>query len=373
MWEQLARFIEFIDNMEIYQRSSTNKGSFPGDKGNDYDALVRTLREVSIMANRLTDFSYYFNRALRQMHITPIAIMDDDEFKSDTKHAKIGIPMGSLFSMIMLLDGESIKVENFGKDFYRFGRNLNRAFNLLTENYYYSVDSMPRTKENPFYTKTEILENALSMTPASSVNDLMRKTFGIKPNSHDVKWPDRTVFDYDNCAFKRKLDLARDFVNSNINLFNWTNAFYYAPGARRSERYNNIFKKYFVLPTDLADNPDVTYEWSDVVTLLQNDDMALVLRDARRKRRVIKFNIPIKIRFVHGDPIPNEQLAPINFKKDVSQPVTLSELPIYFRDEEEFLKRDLNSNAVLEDPDWVVSEGQIPRILGQIVTGKHPF
>jgi hypothetical protein len=369
MWQQLDRFIKFVDDMEIQQRQGmTNKkmrrGLFPGDnQGNDYDALVRTLREVSIMSNRLTDFSYYFNRALRQMHITPIAIMDDEEFKDDVRHAKIGIPMGSLFSLVMLLDGETIKVENFGKDFYRFGRNLNRAFNSLTENYFFSVDSMPRTKDKPFFSKTDILENALSLTPASSVNDLMRKTFGIKPNSHDVKWPDRESFGYDSSAFKRKLDLARDFVKTNQRLLNWTDCFYYAPGVRRSERYDNIFKEYFVLPDILAAEPHRTLEWNDIITLLQNDDMALLLREARRKQQIIKFNVPIKIRFVHGDPQPNEVIAPINFKKDVDQPITLTEVPIYFRDEEEFLKRDLNSNATLEDPDWVVSESQIPRIL----------
>lgn len=315
------------------------------------------------MANRLTDFSYYFNRALRQMSVTPIALLDEESFKDDVKHARIGLPMGSLFSVIMLLDGETIKVENFGKDFYRFGRNLNRAFNLLTENYYFSVDSMPRTKDKPFFTKTEILENALSMTPASSLNDLMRRTFGVKPNSHDVVWPKRTTFGYENSVFKRKINIAKDFVEKNKYLFNWAPYFFYAPGRKRSTKFDSIFKEYFVLPEYESQNPDVVLEWADIIKLMQNDDMSLLLRDARRKQLIIKFNVPVKTTFEHGDPQPNEVIAPINFKKDTTSPITIKNVPVYFRDEEEFLKRDLNTNATLEDPDWVVSESHIPRIL----------
>jgi hypothetical protein len=366
VWPQLFNFINMVDELEIAQMNATGstKGKFPGDSGNnDFDAMVRTLREVRIMANRLTDMAYYYNRALRQMTITPVALMNEEHFKNDFKHARIGIPMGSLFSMVMLLDAESIDVMDFGKDFYRFGRNMNNAFNILTENYYYSVDAMPKTKDKPFYTKSEILENALSLTPASSINDLMRKTFGVKPNSHDVVWPIRSVFGYDTSAFKRKLGLARDFVESRRNMFNVANSFYYAPGALRSNRFNSIFKEYFVLPDDVAANPTQVLEWLDIIRLFQNDEMTELLRDARRNRKIIKFNVPIKTVFTHGNPNTNEAIAPINFSKDMKTPISLTNLPIYFRDQEEFLRRELNRNATLEDPDWVVAESDIPRIL----------
>lgn len=329
----------------------------------DFDAMVRTLREVRIMSDRLVEFSYYYNRALRQLSNTPVALMSLDPFLDDFKHARVGIPMGSLFSIIMLLDGESIKVNNFGKDFFKFGINFKDATNKLVENYYYSVDSMPKTADKPFYTKSEILENALALTPASALNDLMRKTFGVKPNSHDVAWPPRSDFGYDTCAFKRKLDIARDFVMLNRNLFRMADAFYYAPGRERSAKYNDILKEYFVLPDASANSPNLTLEWNDVVTKLQTEEMTNLLRDARRKRWIIKFNIPVKVDFVRGYPVGNEQLAPINFKKDGSAPVSIGTLPIYYRDEEEYLRRELNSNAVIEDPDWLVRESDVPVIL----------
>jgi hypothetical protein len=287
--------------------------------------------------------------------------MDDEPFKDDFKHVRMSIPMGSLFSMVMLIKKDSIAVENFGKDFLKFGLNFKNAVNTLTENYYYSVDSMPKTKDKPFYTKSEILENALSLTPSSGLNDLMRRTFGAETNSHDVNWPKRDDFGYDFCPFKRKLDLARDFVLSNRAMFNYAPAFYYAPGRERSERYNDILKEYFVLPENST--PNRTLKWDDVITLLQNEEMTDLLRTARRKRQIIKFDIPVKVKFERGYPISNDQLAPIDFKKDGATPISIKELPIYYRDEEEYLRREMNSNATLEDPDWLVKESDIPVML----------
>lgn len=298
---------------------------------------------------------------MRQVSITPLALMDEVPFKDDFKHARISIPMGSLFSMIMLLDAETVKIDDFGRDFYTFGRNMVSAFNTLTENYYYSVDSMPKGKDTPFYTKSEILENALSLTPTSGISDLMRKEFGSKPNSHDVKWPDRNGFGYDTCAFKRKLDLAKEFVHSKLNLFGIAEAFYYAPGGNRSNKYDDLFKEYFVLPDGVI--ADREYSWTDIVTMYQNEEITDVLRKARRERKIIKFNMPIKVKFVQGDPKENMQIAPIIFSDNQVSPVTLKELPIFYRDAEEFLRREMNSKATMEDPDWLVKEKDIPRML----------
>jgi hypothetical protein len=346
---QLEMFNQVVDEL------ARGAQRLPGEvEENSHKILASVLTDIAGMSHRISELAYYGNLALRKASMNNIGMPSHIEGDPANDNFLVHIPTGSLLSMIYLIDGEHIAVNDFGLSFYRYGRNIHRVCNMLVERYHFVEEAMV----DPRYTRTERLEKVLSMIPSNPVTNLMKEAFGAKPNAHDVKWPSRDRFGYDTSVFARKLALAEKVLLENAPLYGFATHFYFNPNADYSKRADSVWQEYWML--DPGVEPDEIVDWDRLINLIEFNGMKSLVQSARRGGKVIRFDIPVKIGLQYGTPPSNQELAPIDFKSlstvDRRRPgeVSLRDLNIYYRTKEEFYNSDAIDHTADVDPEWLV-------------------
>jgi hypothetical protein len=347
---------------QVVDRLGRGAQRFPGGvEENSHNIFASIMVDISSMTHRMSEFVYYANLALRKASMNNIGMPSKVEGDGAADNFLIHLPTGGLLSMIYLIDGETISVDDFGLSFYKLGRNMHHVCNKLVEMHYFVKDTMSDVR----YTRSERLAATLDLVPANPISNILKEKFGAKPNSHDVKWPDRGRFGYDASQFARKLKLAERVVLENAPLYGFATHFFFNPLKNYSTRANRTWREYYFMDGGMT--PDITIGWTDLIRHVEFGTMKKLISDARANGHVIRFDIPVKINITHGTPPPNEMLAPINFK-DISTSnsrkpgeITIRTLDIYYRLKEDFFSPDAIEHTVDVDPEWL--SDQIPVIL----------
>lgn len=350
-FNQLTSFNTMVDDLSL------GMIAFPGDPDRGSStAFMSVLLEIQSMSSRISEFAYYLNLALRKMSISNIAIPSFIEGDISKKNYEIILPTASFFSVPFTIKPETLTLRDNGMMFRQLGEQMHRAANVTTEMYYYIAD----TYRSPVYTKADRLDKLVAMTGSNPFTSMLTKQFGAKPNSHDIHWPPRSMIEYDSCVFKVKLDAAVKVIHENSNLFGYAPHFYYSSAAEFSTAADGVWREYFYLAPNQS--PARTIDWAELIDLMEYEKMTPLIREARRKGEVIKFNIPIRIDLVEGSPIDNKLLTPIDYLQSgrekrgdrIVGTTVLKSLPIYYRLEEDFFKKNANKHMVDSDPEWLV-------------------